>query len=398
MRAVILIIGFLIATKLLFAQVNIDIPQPYGENFIESELIESVSILPLDIEKYGLITADMEMKVDGNDYFILDNKKTQCVYHFNAEGKLVNTICIEKEKADENLPDLNNPAWYSLNPYKKHIELYRFENSTIYRHNYDGELVGKTRLESTPSDFIRDKNGLYWLYTGWNNSETQFRLIKANEAGNVVSRELRLVTKCTPTEGFSFFANPQRILFWEILNNEVYAIEGNSIKTLYQFNFGSHNLPRDYHTSRQEESFTIINQNGYYGIKKVIENENFTYFFLNYTSMEQREMFHVLHNKKSNEVKVYTENSSIAAFDKAQYLTNDNELIFLVSPRQVRRLLSSGTDFIPASFADLTDEISNYRNPVLLKIKISDSLQQNEAPAEDYYFDESGGGDNEYFD
>lgn len=397
MRAVILIIGFLIATKLLLAQVNIDIPQPYGENFIESELIESVSILPLDIEKSGLITADMEMKVDGNDYFILDNKKTQCVYHFNAEGKLVNTICIEKEKTDKNLPDLNNPAWYSLNPYKKHIELYRFENSTIYRHNYDGELVGKTSLETTPSDFIRDKNGLYWLYTGWNNSETQFRLIKANEAGNVVSRELRLVTKCTPTEGFSFFASPHRILFWEILNNEVYAIEGNSIKALYEFNFGAHNLPRDYHIARQEDSFTLINQNGYYGIKKVLENENYTYFFLNYTSMERREMFHVLHNKKSNEVKIYTENPAIAAFDKAQYLTDDNELIFLVSPRQVRRLLSSGTDFIPASFADLTDEISKYRNPVLLKIKISDSLQQNEAPSEDYYFDESGG-DSEYFD
>ncbi|MDA3881392.1 MAG: 6-bladed beta-propeller [Prolixibacteraceae bacterium] len=396
MRAVLVIVISFLFFRALVAQVKIDIPQPYGDNIIESELIESVSILPLNVERYGIISADMEMKVDGDNYFILDNKKAQCVYHFNAEGNLVETICIVRDKSEENLPILNNPAWFSINPYKKHIELYRFENSTIYRHSYNGDLLGKTEMEITPSDFIRDKNGNYWIYTGWNNSETQYRLIKTDVNGKIISRELRLISKCTPTEGFSFFSTPERILFWEILSNKVFAIEENSIKTLYEFNFGVHNLPRDYHLIRADESFTLINQTGYYGIKKVLENESFTYFFLNYTSLERREMFHVLHNKKSGEVNIYTENSAIGAFDKAHYLTDNNELVFLVSPRQVRRLLGSGTDFIPAPFAELPEEIKNYRNPVVLKFKLHDGVSSNSPSNENYFIDEAAA-DSLYF-
>jgi hypothetical protein len=147
-----------------------------------------------------------------------------------------------------------------------------------------------------------------------------------------------------------------------------------------------------------EESFTQINNAGYYGIKKVLENDTFTYFFLNFSNMQQREMFHVLHNKNSGAVHVYTENSSIGAFDKAQYLTDENELVFLVSPRQVRRLLTSGTAFIPAPFTDVTDEIRKYRNPVLLKVKLNGDGTNTTTPTEDDYFNDDPASDSMYFD
>jgi len=391
-----------ITTLLIYpapAQVQIDIPQPYGDNFIESELIEKVSILPLKYEQYGLVRTDMELKVDGEDYFILDNQNSQCAYHFNSKGELANTICVPKKQSSKNLPQLNNPAWFSINPYKKQIEIYRFENATVNRFSYSGKYLDKIELDVTPSDFIRNKDGDYWIYTGWNNSETPYRLIKTNAQGSVIGRELRLISKCTPTEGFAFFATPNRILFWELLNHTVYAIRNNKISPLYEFNFGAHNLPRDYHMIPAEESFTNINQNGYYSIKKVIENDTFTYFFLNFSNIQQREMFHVLHNKNSDEVHVYTENSSIGAFDKAQYLTDENELIFLVSPRKLRRLLSSGTAFIPAPFMELPEEIRKYRNPVLLKVKLqkSSGTDHSSPTEEDYFYDDSSS-DSMYFD
>ncbi|MCF8362107.1 MAG: 6-bladed beta-propeller [Prolixibacteraceae bacterium] len=397
MRVAVIFFFIVMFTSLVKAQVQIDIPQPYGNSFIESELIEEVSILPLKYEQYGLVRTDMEMKVDGEDYFILDNQNSQCVYHFNSGGELADTIRIPKGKTDKNRPQLNNPAWFSINPYDKQIEIYRFENSTINRFTYNGKYLGKIELEVTPSDFARNKKGEYWVYAGWNNSETQYRLIKTNAQGSVIGRELRLVSKCTPTEGFAFFATPDRILFWELLNHNVYAIENDIISQLYEFNFGAHNLPRDYHMMHSEESFTHINQTGYYSMKKVLENETFTYFFLNFSNMQQREMFHVLHNKNSGAVHVYTENSSIGAFDKAQYLTENNELVFLVSPRQIRRLLSSGTSFIPAPFANLPNEIRKYRNPVILKIKLQEGGADNTTPTEDDYFDDSDN-DNMYFD
>jgi hypothetical protein len=397
MRVAVIFFFIVMFAGLVKAQVQIDIPQPYGNSFIESELIEEVSILPLNYKQYGLVRTDMEMKVDGEDYFILDNQNSQCVYHFNNEGELADTICVPKQKSDSNLPQLNNPAWFSINPYKKQIEIYRFEDSNINRFSYNGKYLGNIELDVTPSDYVRNKNGEYWVYAGWNNNETQYRLIKTNAQGSVTNRELRLVSKCTPTEGFAFFVTPKRILFWELLNNNVYAIENGKISTLYEFNFGAHNLPRDYHMTPAEESFTHINQAGYYSMKKVLENDTFTYFFLNFSNVQQREMFHVLHNKNSGAVHIYTENSSIGAFDKAQYLTDNNELVFLVSPRQVRRLLNSGSAFIPAPFMDVPDEIRKYRNPVLLKIKLKEGGADNVTPTKDDYFENSDD-DSMYFD
>ena len=70
-----------------------------------------------------------------------------------------------------------------------------------------------------------------------------------------------------------------------------------------------------------------------------------------------------------------------------------------MSPRQVRRLLSSGSAFVPAPFVDLPDEIRKYRNPVLLKIKLHESGGTNETtPSEDDYFNDNSVNDSMYFD
>ncbi|MBN2805892.1 MAG: hypothetical protein JXR22_04480, partial [Prolixibacteraceae bacterium] len=85
MRTLVFLLVMLIGTG-LWAQTKILIPEPYGDHFIESELISEVSYIPLQMEKFGMITSDMELKVDGEDYFILDNRNTQCVFHFGADG------------------------------------------------------------------------------------------------------------------------------------------------------------------------------------------------------------------------------------------------------------------------------------------------------------------------
>ena len=362
----------------LNAQTLIYLPEPYGDNFIESELIENVSIIPLQVERFGMIEPDMEMKVDGNDFFILDNKKTQCVYHFNNQGELLNTICKKKNsvEANNNLPVLNNPVKFSLNPYLQKIDIYNFENSIINQFNYDGSEAGNIELSISPSDFVSDIRENYWIYTGWNRKETQYRLLRTDKNGNILERRMRLVTKCTPTEGYTFYISEGGICFWELLGDKTYIIENKQIKLTYQFDFGAHNLPANYHSDKADESFTMINQTGYYTVKKYIENKNFVYFFLNYNTIDELEMFHVIHDKKTGRINIYTENSAIGAFDKAQHITENDELVFLVSPRKIRQLLTGGTEFVPATFMDLSDTINRMRNPIILKMKLQ-SIDNN---------------------
>jgi hypothetical protein len=126
------------------------------------------------------------------------------------------------------------------------------------------------------------------------------------------------------------------------------------------------------------DSFTQINQTGYYTIKKYLENEDFSYFFLNFTSLEQREMFHVIYDRNTDQLFIYTENSAIGAFDKAQEITDDNELVFLVSPRKIRQMLSYVADFVPAPFLGLEDEMRRLRNPVVMKIKLRSLSEEYE--------------------
>lgn len=388
---VIQILFLLLITILSFGQTKIIIPEPYGDNFIESELISEVSFVPLELERFGMITSDMEMKVDNNDYFILDNRFTQCVYHFGSEGQLINVICEQKtESTAGNLPVLSNPAKFNMNPFLQQIEIYNFENSIIHRFGYDGTPKGKTAFDINPSDFVRDSEGYYWVYMGWHKSESQYRLIKTDQNGNVLERKMRLISNSTPTEGFAFYLNNDDIYLWELLGNTVYTIHNNEIVPGYLFDFGAHNLPLNYHMMKGDDSFKYINEVGYYTIKKYLGNDDFAYIFLNYTSNQQREMFHVIHDKKSAQIFVYTENSAIGALDKAQAISENNELIFLVAPRKVRQLLTGGSEFVPAPFVDVIDGLGLERNPVILKIKLNSmSTDVEEVESEDsLYFDD----------
>lgn len=369
-----LILTLLFLGLTLHAQVRVFIPEPYGDRFIESELIEAVTLIPLQLERYGMVAPEMEMKIDGDNFFILDNRFTQCVYRFDSSGILLNTICEKKNTSTaNNLPELNNPVKFNVDPYTKHVEIYNFENATIKSFTYDGEKNAQLSLSISPSDFARDKAGNYWLYTGWNSSESQFRLLKADAHGEITDKKMRLISKCTPTEGYAFYSNGNDLLYWELLGNTAYAIENNELIPRYLFDFGSHKLPLNYHMMPADESFIMLNQAGYYTFKKYLENNDFAYFFLNFTSNMQREMFHVIHDKKSEMLHIYTENSGIGAFDKAQHLSTDNELYFLVSPRKIRQLLGGGTEYLPAPFGRLEEEVGGLRNPVVLKIKLRSS-------------------------
>lgn len=391
MRSLTLIILFFLG-QLLFGQTKINIPEPFGDHFIESELITEVTIVPLSLERNGMISPDMEMKVDGDNYFILDNKYKQCVYRFNSSGELLNTICEKKkENVETDLPELNNPVKFSIDPFRKQVDIYNFEHSIVFRYNYDGSKTGQISLKVSPSDFIRNQNGDYWIYTGWNNSETQYRLLKTDKDGRIIDRKMRLFSKCTPTEGFAFYIAGQKICFWELFGNTVYSIDKNEIKPEYLFNFGGHNLPLNYHMMEGVDSYMMIQQSGYYTLKKYLENDNFSYFFLNYNSIEQREMFHIIHDKKSNQIHIYIENSAIGVFDKAQTITADNELLFLVAPRKLRQLLGGGTDFVPAPFTGLEEKVGRSRTPIILKIKLqslADYLPEKKNEGSDsLYFD-----------
>lgn len=366
----------LLVTSVAKAQTRIFIPEPYGDSFIESELIADVSYFELKVERFNTINPSWEMKVDGENYFILND--TLGAYHFDGEGNVVNLILDEKKEHVGTEPLLNNPSRFAINPTKKEIEIYSFNESHASRYSYDGTLNDRITFPITPSDFIRTKEGNYYLYTGWNNNETQYRLIKTDGDGKTLERKMRLITNCMPTEGFSFYTNDDKIYLWELLGNFIYELDGEKTKPLYRLDYGSKNLPLNYHMLRGEDSFHMIHETGYYTVKKFLVNKDFAYFFLNYSSGEQLEMFHVIHDRNSNEVYTYTENSAIKAFNKAQYLTDDNELVFLVSSRKFRRALLSGNEFVPAPFEGIPDSIRRIRNPLIIKLKLDALTEYNE--------------------
>jgi hypothetical protein len=352
-------------------QVEISFIQPITDNFIESELIQEVTFIPLQYEKIGSISPDMELRFEDNNFFILDNKFTQCVYHFNNEGVQLNTICEQKQVATENnLPILNNPVKFNINPYLEQVEIFNFEKSTLQRYSYGGKKIDQIAFSVNPADFTRDSEGNYWIYTGWNNKETQFRLLKTDQNGKIIDKKLRLVSKCAPIEGFAFSNSKNGIHLCELLGNSTYLISGNTITETFFLNYGLKNLSPLFHTMGANESYQLINHNGYYTIKKYLENKDFAYFFVNYISSEERQIFHVIYDKKTKKTYKYSENAAIGAFEKAQALTDDNELIFLVSPRKIRQLSGDSSDILPPLFNELNEFCNTNRNTIIVRIKL----------------------------
>ena len=377
--AIIILLGTLSSKS----QVKIQFSRLTDENFIESSLLSELKFTELQLEKTGMIAPDMELKYEDNNYFILDNRFTQCVYRFDEEGALQNTIC-EKIFGDTiNKMVLKNPVKFSVNPFLKQVEIYNFESSNVQRFSYDGNYRDKIKFTINPSDFIRDKDGNYFIYTGWNNKESQFRLLQTDYNGNVTDRKMRLVSKCTPTEGMSFYNAQNGICMWELLGNSTYMIKKGNVAESFNFDFGTKSLLPNYHELEASESYQLINHTGYYTIKKYLENDNFAYFFMNFTSSEDKQMIHVIYDKKTKKTYKLLENAKIAAFEKAQALTENNELVFLVSPRKFRQIFNSEDQTIAPVFGEFADAISSLRNTVVLKIKLqSIEKQGNESSKE----------------
>ncbi|MBP7507966.1 MAG: hypothetical protein KA807_09100 [Prolixibacteraceae bacterium] len=366
--SIILILNILVVQ----GQVEISLLQQPLIDIIESPLISEVSFTPLQITKIGMISQDMEMKYYDNNYFILDNKFTQSVYRFDEEGILLNTITAQDTSLQSsNKLVLTNPAKFNINHFNKLVELYNFEESAIQRFTYEGKKLDKIKLALNPSDFTRTKEGNYLIYTGWNNKETQYRLLIADRSGKTTDKKLRLVTKCTPTEGYSFYTTDDGTYMWELLGNTTYLISNNNnITEKFVFNYGNKNLLPNYHMLEAYDSYRLINHAGYYTIKKYLENKDFAYFFLNFTGENQKEMYHIIYDKNKKITYSYNENAGIGAFDKAQALTDNNELIFLVAPRKFRQLFNSGIENISPVFDELSGIVNKERNPIILKIKL----------------------------
>jgi hypothetical protein len=380
MRTVLLVFTLWIWVVQLQAQApvratSIALREPDGDPFLESELIQSVSYVDLKISKFGAITSDMELREVDNNYFLLDNKFTNSVYRFDSSGNLLGTIGEVKTTAatSSTRTVLTNPAMFNVDPFQKQVEIYNFENSTIARYTYVGKKVDQISLNLSPADFTRDKTGAYWIYTGWNSTDTQYRLVKADKSGRIVDRKLRLVSKIMPTLALSFSQNIYAIYFCELLGNSTYKIEGTEPVETFRFDFGPYNLPTNFHMIDPLEAFNGINSRGYFTVRKYLENEQFAYFFLNFTGPNKREMLHVIYEKKTARTFRYKEDSGIALFDKAYSLNENNELLFLITPRKMRQLMVEGGGFIPESFEEIAENVKNYRNPVILKVKLQGS-------------------------
>jgi hypothetical protein len=353
------------------SQVEISLIQPIKENFIESELITGISFFPLQYEKYGNISPDMELKVDGSNYFILDNKFTQSVFRYNEKGELVNNITTQKQVAkDKNLPILINPAKFNINPALDQVEIFSFENLSLNRFTYSGKKIDQIVFPINPSDFTRDSKGNYWLYTGWNNKDSQFKLIQTDQNGKIIDKKMRLVTKCTQIVSYAFSNFKDAIYLCELLGNSTYKIENSNITETFSLNFGTHNLSPAFHSMNAFDSYQMLNRNGYYSVKKYLENENFAYFFLNYTTESQKECYHLIYDKKNKKTYSYFEDAAIA-LDKAQALTDDNELIFLVAPRNIKRLASTESITLPPVFDEIVQASDSIKNTMVVKIKLA---------------------------
>ena len=373
-----LITTIILGTLSARSQVKIQFSRLIDENFTESNILSELKFTELQLEKPGMIAPDMELKYEDNNYFILDNRFTQCVYRFDEDGLLLNTIC-EKIAGDTiNKMVLKNPVKFSVNPFLKQVEIYNFESSGVQRFSYDGAYQDKIKFSINPADFIRDRDGNYFIYTGWNNKDSQFRLLQTDKNGNVTDRKMRLVSKCTPTEGMSFYNSHKGICLWELLGNSTYMINKGIITEKYNFNFGTKSLLPNYHELEASDSYQLINHTGYYTIKKYLENDNFAYFFLNFTSSESKQMIHVVYDKKTNKTFKLLENSGIGAFNKAQALTENDELIFLIVQKKIRQVLSAENEAFSPIFGELAESINTLRNPIVLRIKLKSLAISND--------------------
>lgn len=344
-----------------------------GDDMFCLEFIQDMELIPLQTSDSSLIGTDPELIVSGTDYYIIDQNGSQRILRYDTNGRFLNRIGNRGKGAQEYLK-ISNMVVDSMSNV---ITIFSSTDAKICSYSNTGDFISGRKVNSQFSQGFPAKNGNLWLYLGYQNGASDYRVrqVDAQDRPNV--ELLTANEKVMPVEEkFPVFipASDGRILLRESLNPTVYALTGEgTVVPRYSFDFGEYAVPEEYYEqSSPMAAVELLMKRPFTILDRILDRKNYVVIQaqVQYPNVAPMLIYGI---KKKNENRWLwfnfedIPNNQGLWVNSIQDLTDNDELICLVDPI---RLLKNSDQWSIFKNPEVLSGLNEEDNPVLIKCQL----------------------------
>lgn len=295
----------------------------------DDAVFKDVRYVKLETNPEILLGDDLYFQDKENLLYILDRAHQKSLLIFSDDGKFVQKVGVFGNGPGE-YPAAND---FVLRNDTIEILSSSGPKSTIYSYSEKGYFIGKNELNYLALSFELVHNH-YAVNTSFNKMMHDHRLYILDREGNEIKKLLPNNTKIDmPLGEQSFSLYDNQVLYFEPFNNKVFKLQTDTILPVYELDFGKYNIPEEFFNTDIMQGFEMINKQGFSNIKNVFENkENMVFEISRQKEGQAGNLFLIIFNKKSGEIKHLTLTKDNLIFRYPIGLNDKNEMMYLVFP------------------------------------------------------------------
>ena len=238
---------------------------------IGKEKLEIVKIIPLETTSENLMGTDIRVRFDASSFYLMDENSKNVIHHFDRKGAYLGSVA-QVGDGPNYLSDLDD---FLINSEGK-IEVLSAigDQARVYEVSASGEIIPVFKTDYLASSFTKLPSGEYLLYGSYNLPFTQFRLVKANSEGKVISSFLdnTYKNKLLPMTERNFFKNGNELHIIESFQPYVYNFHNDTLEKVIQMDFGTYSVPDYFWQEDIMESFGKMSETGFANLHGVFED------------------------------------------------------------------------------------------------------------------------------
>jgi hypothetical protein len=288
------------------------------------EITSAFTIIPLETTDQSLIQYLKKVVLCDDKFFVLDDQRPLFAI-FSKTGKFIKSV----SKQGKGPGEYYVPTDFIIDSEQGQIELLDGFNRQILIYDLEGNYKNRIRLSIQGNYFVKFQNGDYVIYTNMRNEkEMPYKLVRINNDGRILSRELAYTAKTIQTTSTPFVkTGNDSYLFSEHGCDTIYQVTKEQINPLCYFDLGKYEVPFKY-----KSDIVLLNQYAHqYAIKSgspmsLLNNEVIIGYDIN---ENRRYLVYDLQNKTAEYYKI--SNTFDFAFGAPDY-SSEKQLIGVIHP------------------------------------------------------------------
>ena len=336
--------------------------------------VESISIIPLQTDKNCLIGEMPELRVAGDNLFILHGRFSDLeqIDRFNTQGEHLNQI----GRRGRGPGEISSAAsdWFLYGD--KMIGLRGFFSKNILLYDFAGNFVREIQLNTPMSQgraptFIMHLQGSDFLALMPAQTDSS-RIVRLPETGAApISMHKSEKTYSVEVEFLPpFFQTNGKLYYSTIHENAIYKAGQDSLTLTFLTNPGKYAIPQDFYNKANWRAFeSLIRDNGVVVIYNFDESKNYYIMQLLVMKEEFEGLIWGIKHKQEKEwfwSKMDTWPIGTREYSAAE-ITEDNRLLMLLTPYSLKKQLPIMKNLLNPHVAD---SLKDDDNPVLVEIKL----------------------------